>query len=454
LSEVNPPKKGRRQFASLLAVFLLVSSLGAVVIYKTETPQPLTKSQVAAYLSCDGPQNKTGCDIHIPLQVNLALNITVYASATNHTKVGGTYQPHDLILNNFYQWLIVALDNAQSTLTLTTSGIKNTAGTTENMVVWGSTPCSSSPYCINYASSGEGGQIEVGTSSTAATRADMNLGSPFQSYFDTNAVCLTGSTDSVVVTGSENANAGGTITESGLFMQNALGGNGYFILAHDIFSGVVVSGGNTITVQYTWSLNNAGFNYNLCELLAAYWTQPNGSNNLIKTPNSLMVFYDTQGRNVTWVPSCNPSGSYASVFVAPLASSSPTSSACATFALGDTNNAMQIAIGTGSAAFTPTTRSLTSYYAENYITNTNYDSAGNAYETANILLATGATISEAAIYLTLPKGCIGYSPNHGGAGGACITSYGSDTIMLLAATFTGVVVPNGQSIGITFQESG
>lgn len=435
---------------TVLSVLLMVGSgLGAFWGYQTLSAAGLQNpGQLQSYLSCDGPGNKTDCNVHVPLAVSLKLQVNV----TDHGKLlSSTTLPHDLILNNFYDWLIAALDNAQSATTVFTSGMKNTAGVTENLPVWGAGLCNTSPYCLSYVGAGNGGLIEVGSLSTAATRSDTALGTAFQSYFDVSSVCSTGSTDSVVVTGSENANSGVTMSESGLFAQNA----GFtFMLAHDIFAGVAVSAGNTITVQYTWSLNNAGFNYNLCEYLAALFSQPNGPSGTIKTISSLMVFYDTSGRNVTWVPACNQP-SYAAIFAGALASSNPTSSVCTAIGTGtSTNNAMQINIGTGTTAFTPTTRSLTSKYASNYITNTNYDSAGNAYETANILLATGATISEAAIYLTLPQGCIGYSPNHGGSGGACITSYGTDTIMLLGTTFTGVAVPNGQSIGITFQESG
>jgi hypothetical protein len=424
--------------------FLLLTSITGYGFISTLGKAPASD----ATLTCAGSH----CNLNVPIHVNLALNITVYKSATNRTVVGSVYQPHDLILNNFYDWLIAALNNAQSLATIQTSGMKNTAGSAVNPYIWGSHLCSTD--CFDMVAPGQGGLIEVGTVSTAATRTDTNLGAAYQSYFDTSDICSIGSTDSVVVTGSENANSGTTITESGLFYQSIVSTNSVVMFAHDVFSGVVVSGGNTITVQYTWSLNNAGFNYNLCELLAAYFTQPNGAANNGRTPNALMIFYDTSGRNVTWSPNCPSSGSaYAGVFQ-PLSSSNPTTSACGAFVSGDTNNAMQIEVGTGSSAFTPTSRSVTTPYASNFITNTNYDSAGNAFETANILLVTGATISEAAIYLTLPKGCIGYSPTDGGAGGSCHTSYGSDTIMLLAATFSGQAVPNGASIGITFQESG
>ena len=381
----------------------------------------------------------------MPISVNLKLEINV----TNHGKlVSSNTFPHDLILNNFYDWLIAALDNAQSSATVSTSGMKDTAGTAITIPVWGNQYCTAADYCLGYAGAGQGGLIEVGTLTTAAARTDYNIGSAYQSYFDTSSTCSTGSTDSVVVTGSENANTAATITEAGLFVQNAAV---TVMLAHDVFTGIAVSAGNTITVQYTWSFNNAGFNYNLCEFFAALFTQPNGASGTIKTPNSLMVFYDTSGRNVSWVPSGSCSG-YAGMFIGVLASTNPTSSACTGSSAN--YNFMQIHIGTGSTAFTPTTRALTSNYASNYITNVNYDGAGNAYETANILLSTGATISEAAIYLTLPSGCIGYSPHDNSGAGSCVTGYGTDTIMLLGTTFTGVAVPSGQSIGITFEESG
>lgn len=407
-------------------------------------------------------------DKTLSLEINDAINATIHqgiALSLNVTvtnpqghRIANIYEPHDLIVNNFYHWLIAFLDNAQSLQTISTT-MTDVGSTTRTVNVWYSAV--TSPPCnvemLNCANAGQGGLIEVGTSSVAATRSDVVLGNPFQTYFYTSSACSQGTTDSVLVSGSENANSGATISESGLFVQGtgggAVGGHTY-MLAHDIFSGIPVSGGNTITVQYAWSLNNAGFNYNLCEFLAAMFTQPNGAGNQIKTPNALMVFYDTLGRNVSWAPACYNAGISAGAPLWYLSPSTPSASTCQSWSAANIANAIQIAIGTGSNAFTPTTRSLTTFYAENYITSTSYDAAGNAYETANILLVTGATISEAAIYLTLPFGCIGYSPLHGAGNGACITASTTDTIMLMAATFAPQVVGNGISIGVTFQESG
>lgn len=440
-------QKRKRNYV-LVSLSLAALILSAGFVFSTPSPRQTVGINETVRLTID---QMIYNDIGLSLRINVS----------DHGKVlSSTYLEHDMILNNFYKWLIALLNNAQSGERIFAS-VTDTAGSAQTPSTWGADNgglhCGNAGvYCFNAVKAGQGGLIEVGTSSTAATRADTNLGTAFQSYFNTNSYCSTGATDSIIITGSVNANSGVTITESGLFFQDTTASNVVhtYILAHDIFAGVVVSAGNTITIQYTWSLNNAGFNYNLCELLAAYFTQPNGANNQVKTPAALMVFYDTLGRNVTWSPICDRATNSFYGAVYPLSSSSPTSAACTTFSSGQTNNAMQIQIGTGGVAFTPTTRKLTTYYAQNYITSTSQDGAGNAYETANILLVTGATITEAGIFLTLPRGCIGYSPLNSAGSGQCVTGYASDTIMLLAATFAGQVVPNGQSIGVTFQESG
>jgi hypothetical protein len=456
LSEITRKSRKRLYLGAVAVLCILVGSIGVAL-----ENQGLIFGSLGI-TSSPGQVNETA-RLAISQMVKNDVSLALQVNVTDHGKLVSSHNfPNDLILNNFYDWLIAALNNAQSLSTVTAS-VTNTGGVSQTAQTWGlnvngATTCNSgsnSPIGFNCAQPGQGGLIEVGTSSTAAARTDYNIGTAFQSYFDTSSVCSASTTDSVVISGSENANAGATITESGLFYQWTRGTTTTTeMFAHDVFSGIVVSMGNTVTIQYTWALNNAGFNYNLCELLAGYWTQPNSQGNTVKTPVPQMVFYDTAGRNVTWTPICNTqsSQSYWGI-VQPLASSSPTTSGCAGWGAGATVNTMQIAIGTGTSAFTPTSRALTAYYAENYITSTTYDSAGNAYETTSISLATGATISEAAIYLTLPAGCINYSPNHGSGAGSC-GSYGSDTIMLLAATFTGQVVPNTGAIGVTFQESG
>lgn len=439
MSEIKPKdRKGLKVVALMLGALLVLSTGYYIYTSQPKNPKLATKETV---------QMAIGAMVHN--DVHLALNVTV-TDKQGHL-VANRYEPNDLILNNFYNWMIGFLDNAQTGVEITSS-LKNTAGSAVTAGMWGSisSACGGGFGCTG---AGEGGLIEVGTLSTAATRADFTIGAAYQSFFGTTSACSQGGTDTILVAGSENANTGTTITESGLFYQFS-GSVQAIMLAHDVFAGIVVSGGNTITVQYSWSLNNGGFNYNLCEFLAAYFTQPNGAGGNVKTPNSLMVFFDTNGKNVTWVPNCVPAGAVWGGALFPVLSSAPTTSQCQPWASGDTNNAMKIAIGTGSAAFTPTSRSLTALYASNFITNATYDSAGNAYETATVLLTTGATISEAAIYLTLPKGCIGYSPLKSAGAGSCTQGYASDTIMLLAATFSGQVVPNNQAIGITFQEAG
>jgi hypothetical protein len=416
----------------------------AAVVYVAGRSDRTSPATTSTSLDCRGDH----CNLTIPLEVSLAIRINV----TDHGKLlSSTYLPHDLITDNFYKWLIAFLNNAQSGQTVYTS-LKVVGGTTWNVGMWGvlsSYGCGTiSQNYIGCTAPGLGGLIEVGSGVAAAARTDVSVTTVFQSYFQTSTSCSTGSTDSIVITGSENANTGVTMTEAGLFYSwysTLAGANLYVMFAHDVFSGVAVSAGNTITVQYTWNLNNAGYNYNLCTYLAGLLAQPNGPNGNVRTPDAYIQFKDSTNHVVSWVPTCN-----AGVVTGGLGALNPThpeSTAC----VGNqgTINAMQIEIGTGSTAFTPASYALNTYYAQNYVTSVNYDLAGNAYETANILLATGATIREAGIFLTINSGCI--SPNFGTD--SC-GSYGSDTIMLLAFTFSAQVVPSGKSIGITFVESG
>lgn len=134
----------------------------------------------------------------------------------------------------------------------------------------------------------------------------------------------------------------------------------------------------------------------------------------------------------------------------PLSSTNPTTTNCVNWLGANLANVLQICIGTGSTAFTPSSYSLTAQYACNYTTSASYDGAGNLYITTNILLSTGATISEAGIILTLPDTCINYNPSGSGSCG----SYTTASTMWIATTFTGVAVGSGSSIGVTFQISG
>lgn len=416
------------------------------------------------------PAAKSSVEPSVPggeLSVHLALNVTVLKSSTNHTVIANRYEANDLLTNNFFLWLGAMMTNAPSGGS-SSSSLKSTGGASVTYYGWStvSEDCPSAYYnCVNV---NEGGLIEVGTGTTAAARADYVLTTPFQSFFGTSTACATGSTDSVTISGAENAASGGTITEAGLFLQQYYN-SATFMFAHDVFTGISVSSGNTIVIQYTLSLNNAGFNFNLCQFLASALTQPNGQGGTIKVPTQFLNYYDSQGRTDALcygAPIGNPA-TINSQFVMPLfgitSTSAPNIANCGYWYAGLTGfaaNAVQICIGTGSPTFSPTSYELAAQVSCGYVTAQSYDSAGNLYLTTDIIVSPGATISEAGLFWTIPNGgstyggvCLNYNSAANSGAGSC-SALGSATFMFLAATFTGVAVSGGSGIGITFQISG
>lgn len=436
MSDIEPKHKKRNLF-TLMAVVLLAFS-GAL------------------YLGVQ-PKSVQADSVTIPMSIQLAQQTNV--TAKNGTLLYSQTLKHDLLVSNFFTMLEGFFSNAQSGTSVSES-LTTTADASKTVYFWGQTNTGTGNAWTAVVLGG-GGVIEVGTGTPTVTRTDYALLDPYQSFFSTSTTCNTGTTDSVTIAGSENAATSTTISESGLFYAWGSSAVFYFMLSHDTFTGISIAAFNTITIQYTLSWANAGFNYNLCNLFAGYLTQPNGQSNTYKSPTSLTVFYDTNGYSVGYSPLCGYlaetaycnggtgfTSAYAAPF-APLASSNPVTSQASYFPSGDTVNTVQICIGTGSTAFTPASYSLTSKYACNYVSSVTYDGVNNVYVTTTITLATGATISEAGVYITVPNTCIQYTV----AGNSC-GSYGSDTTMWMAATFSGQVVANGGAIAITFQITG
>lgn len=431
MSDIEPKHKKRNLF-TLMAVVLLAFS-GA--LYLGVQPKAVQADSVT-----------------IPMSIQLAQQTNV--TAKNGTLLYSQTLKRDLLVSNFFTMLEGFFSNAQSGTSVSES-LTDTADASKTVYFWGQeTTSGGSPWSAVVL--GGGGVIEVGTGTPTVTRTDYALLDPYQSFFSTSTTCSTGTTDSVTIAGSENAATPATISESGLFYawSSTTGSVFYFMLSHDTFTAISIAASNTITIQYTLSWANSGFNFNLCNLFAGYLTQPNGASNTGKSPTAYLSFVDTNGATVGYSPICAGGDcvDFSSGYVAsiePLASSSPVTSQPSYFTTGQTVDTNQICIGTGSTAFTPASYSLTSKYACNYVSSVTYDGVNNVYVTTTITLATGATISEAAIYITLPDSCISFSI----AGNSC-GSYGSDTTMWMAATFSGQVVANGGAIAITFQITG
>jgi hypothetical protein len=432
----------------MLTAALLCGVLGlSFLSYSPTAPAPSGSSSPGKTVGEEAHVNVT-----MPLTQDVGLSLRINVS--DHGRlISSTYMPHDLLNNNFFLVLAGIFDNAPSA-TVVTEALHNIAGTSVTMYFWGingynAPPCT---YSVQLgwgcANPGGGGLVEVGSGGTAATRSDTALSIPFEGFMGTSTACVAGTTDSVTVSGSENANTGVTLQEAGLFYSWGSGGSSnIFMLAHDTFPGIVVSAGNTITVQYTLSLNSPGFNYNLCNYLAGALTQPNGASGTIKTPTPYLTFTDTTDRPTGFASSCYGLGFLP--FLVPLASSSPVSTACSPYSssASQTDNTVQICVGTGTTAFVPTSFALSAQTNCNYVTSTSYDSAGNLYVTSNIIVTPGATISEAALYITLQDACINFVSTGAGSCG----TYGTDTLMFMASTFSGQVVANNSPIGITFQ---
>lgn len=425
--------------------------------------------KLAQYSVTYGPNGEP--HVNVPVKINVALNVTV----TDHGKyIGGVYQAHDLLTNNFYAFLTAFFTNAGSGGSVTWS-LKDTSNTARTGTAWGGS--GSSSCCTSHdfgfiAPLGGGGQFEVGTGSVAPTRADYQLGGPYQSFFTaiTTACAATSSSSSFTMTGSENAQTGATITEAGAFLNaGPSGGTAYnFLMARDTFAGVSVSTGNTITVQDTFTLNSAGLNRNFCTMLATLFSNVNfgtsqgfgGASTNIRAPIPLSTFFATIGANVTYTTDCGDAGGGAGHFqgiFTPLASASPSASSCNWWTDGtgaDTQNILYVAVGTGTSAFTPSSNSLNAFSHSSVITQVTYDNAGDLYITATNVLSVQTTVAEAAIYLTLAKGCEGYSPHASSNAGSCTGGFVTLTTMWAAVTFTGVVVNAGTGIGVTFEFSG
>jgi hypothetical protein len=439
------PARGAILTAALLCGVLGLSFLS----YSPPAPAPSGSSSQGKTVGEEAHVNVT-----MPLTQDVGLSLRINVS--DHGRlISSTYMPHDLLNNNFFEVLAGIFDNAQSGAVVTET-LYNIAGSSVTMYFWGINGNNPQNYCPQYqflgwgcVNPGGGGMVEVGSGGTAATRSDTALSIPFEGFVATSTACVAGTTDSVTVSGSENANTGVTLQEAGLFYSWETGGSSEtFMLAHDTFPGIVVSAGNTITVQYTLSLNSPGFNYNLCNYLAGALTQPNGASGTAKTPTPYLTFTDTTDRPTGFASACsNGYGFYP--FLVPLASSSPVSTACSPYTSSNsqTDNTVQICVGTGTTAFVPTSFALSAQTNCNYVTSTSYDSAGNLYVTSNIIVTPGATISEAALYITLQGACINFVSTGSGSCG----TYGTDTLMFMASTFSGQVVANNSPIGITFQ---
>ncbi|MDG6968657.1 MAG: hypothetical protein JRN50_04275 [Nitrososphaerota archaeon] len=250
--------------------------------------------------------------------------------------------PQDLVLNNFNNYLLTFMAPGQ----FQNQNFVNSAGTTGSKSAWHDSQIfDESSGCG--ASSGCGGIVAIGTSTTAPARTDYGPGAILGTYTTvTSSTCSTGTTDSVVFSGSVAVSATATVTEAvgGVHTLDSADQVGPYYFFHDTFTGIAVVSGDTVDVQYTVSLGSAGFNVNLCNYLAGLFSPITSaaavSVSLTDSAGTANTFY-------MWVP-VDSSG-------CALSTSSTTCSGPA--------QSPVMGIGTGTTAYTPTTHWLTTAVA-------------------------------------------------------------------------------------------
>lgn len=318
----------------------------------------------------------------IPLSLHLpAITTTLDVKVYNGTSlVGHSIKEDDLTLDNFNLFLQSFLFGTiggvgGQSVTLTTI-----AGASATFNVWVSGSGNGITFIQASCEPNCGGQIELGTSNVAAARSDHAIGVAYLSFFNTvSTSCNTGATDSVIVSGSETATSGATIQESVLGIQQ---GSSREIFFHDTFAGITVAAGNTIVVQYTLNLP-ATYSQNLCNYLAEFFNNGFGTSSH-QNAFTMVASDGTTPQFCIWTVSSG--------------ASALLNGACSGFSLPA--NPDNIAMGTGTTSFTPTSYALTSQQVTAAVSSNNYQStlgivSGTAQETF-----TGAiTVSEVGVYI-------------------------------------------------------
>ena len=390
----TPPKRGERLLTILLMGLIAVSGgFGAFILaHNTSSPQsPLG-----------------GIDVNLHVTVR---NQTGQIIPQDTRNVNG-----DLVLNNFNNFLAGLFNPTGASVTGggnlapgagsgSGSGTNCDSGSNPSAsFFWGASNCIDSSESIGYDSNTEtctttspcGGMVEIGTSSTAPTRADTGVTTLYGSEtLTSSSTCSTGTTDSVDFSGTVSITSTATITEAAGGINTAYGyasggattgvGFQYFNFFHDTFTGISVASGDSVDVSYSVSLGTAGFNVNLCNFLAGLFSPVTNQNgvavSLKDTAGTATDFYiwTNQGSSANCILSTSASGC-----------SSPSA-------------ASFIAIGTGTTAYTPTTYALGTQVASTTMGTISYVSGTTStiYYPGTFTTASGDPITEGAIGLTL-----------------------------------------------------
>jgi hypothetical protein len=274
----------------------------------------------------------------------------------------------------------------------------------------------SSTYCTGSGVTFCGAGIEVGTGSTAPTRSNYALVTPFMGFMPTGNSGYDPSTGNVTVSASEVATSGATITESGLFFQaytSAASAVEDYLLFRDTFTGVGVTTGQTISVQYTFELLNTAFTNNFGCLMSEYLSS---AYNALPTACNVNIRSGTSYQIAIWSPSPTTQGEYAGIV--PFANYP--------FTEVGTGSTAQARTFTALATSTCSTQQVSSVY-------TTTTTTIKMYATNNC--AGSVTITEADFMVYC------YSETY---------SYAAGPVMLWRTTFSGVSITGSGSISITF----
>jgi hypothetical protein len=359
------------RFNSVMLILILGLSMFDGVMYASHnlTPQTVAKDAVDS----------------------ISLSIDVKAYHSDGTLYAERNLPNDLINNNLNTLLlemftpnVTCVSNYVSTSnTALNLETYNSAGACDGITYSGAGLCNTAPYC---------GTVEaIGSGTNAPARSDYQLQTIYGSYFADTSSCVTGTTDTVQITGSDSITSSVSITEAGLFIHLVYGGSGVtMMLSHDTFTAINAVNGDTVTVTYDLNLNNSGFTTQFCNWLADIL-----QGSIQSTNTNSVTLTDTKGNIATYSVWCNGSGG--SVYQVIISSS------CGTV-LTNTNAFILMEIGTGTVSFTPSSTHLTSPIGSpTPISNTVYSSAnGQLYYTTTFTgISSSNTITEAGVFLSL-----------------------------------------------------
>ena len=157
------------------------------------------------------------------------------------------------------------------------------------------------------------------------------------------------------------------------------------IYFHDTFTGISVASGDSVDVSYTVSLGTAGFNVNLCNVLAAFFSP-------VTSATAVSVsLKDTAGTAVTWY------------MWQPTTATGCFLSSSSTACTGPTHPASWIAVGTGTTAYTPTTYALGTQVGAAEMGTISYveGTTSTIYYPGTFTTVSGDSVTEGAIGLNL-----------------------------------------------------